>query len=123
MNASITGEKSNGLLPAAMAKAPRRRGRKRPLSQLLIDRLGEPALTIPYAAGYARAFRARPERTTLGEVIVDIVCLNAVRHNATFMRCLWERSDGRPATPRSGDRPPRCVRTPLPAPALPEEAR
>lgn len=120
MNAFNIGQKSEGLLPGRTAKAPRRRGRKSPLSQLLIDRLAEPALTIPYAAGYARAFRARPERTTLGEVIVDIVCLNAVRHNATFMRCLWERSDGKPAMPRAGDRPPRCVRAPLPAPALPE---
>ncbi len=103
-------------------KAGKRRSKRKTLSDRLAERLDDLARDIPYAAQLAEKLRTNGDETTLGDVIVDIMCMFAIKGNATILRSLWERSDGRPTGQRDdGQAEPRRIRMPLAEPGEPKE--
>jgi len=90
---------------------------ERTLSEILLRRLSEPASRVPYASQLAEKLCGKRKGATLGDVIVDIMCLYAVKGSGSVLRSLWERCEGRPSGPRQSEQmPPRRVVTPLKEP-------
>jgi len=75
---------------------PRRKDERDTLSALLIERLETPARDVPYAAPLIEKLGQDPETATLGQIVVDMLCMYAIKGNPAVIRSLLERSDGRP---------------------------
>jgi hypothetical protein len=89
------------------------------LSSRLAKRLRELARDIPYAAQLAEKLRQGCDDTTLGDILVDVACMQALKGNPTVIRMLWERCDGRlPKPPDAREKEPRGVLTPLKGPPV-----
>ena len=102
---------------AGATSRPRRRRGRRTLSQRLAKRLDDLAKDVPYAAQLAEKLREGCDETTLGDVIIDVMCMFAIKGNPTILRSLWERSEGKPPGSQTAEeREPRRIRTPLKAP-------
>lgn len=117
--------KKNNRGTKANSRASKRRRRCKTLSKRLAERLDHLAKEVPYAAQLAAKLRSGCEETTLGDVVVDAMCMFALKGNATILRSLWERSEGKPpGPPPLGEDEPRRIQTPVkgpePSPDSPE---
>lgn len=96
---------------------PKPAGKTDLLSRRLAERLRDLARDIPYAAQLAEKLRQGCDETTLGDILVDVACMQALKGNPAIIRMLWERCDGRlPKPPSAEPREPRGVVTPLRGP-------
>jgi len=107
----------NGGAAKADSPAPKRKRRRKTLSKRLNERLEDLAEEISYAAPVADKLRSGCEGTTLGDIIVDAMCMYALQGNATILRSLWERSEGKPfGPPPAEEDEPRRIWTPVKEP-------